>query len=163
MILYLNRFSYNLTFGFLILCLFIYLSLTFLLSEPYVLLKSHNFFWKNYSEGNSTYISYSDNYILNISQKRINYLLNKLYEKEKNYSSTLNELNLISFELLNKKNESYFGEFNREINEYLKIKDNSVEVTDSFIQHLYNISGQYSSDRLIKNDNELKVILRKYI
>ena len=100
----------------------------------------------------------SDKYILKISKERINKLFKKLHEKEKVYTTVLDKLDLLSFDKLKEKNDqNYFSHFKDEINDYLKINGDSVEVTDSFIEYLYKKSDQHTFKTPRNHVNQAKI------
>ena len=103
-------------------------------------------------------------YILDISKERINKLFKKLHEKETKYLSVMKNLNIFLFEdFRQKKYQNNNSKFvNYEINKFLKLNEDKVEVTDNFIKYLHNISSQDSFERSGKHlvkENITKVIL----
>ena len=83
--------------------------------------------------------SYSpDDFILSLSKKRLNTLFKVLQQKEQVYKDILNDFDQISFKNLNDfiKDEHY----SKEISQYLLVENNEITATDSFIDHLKEIS-----------------------
>lgn len=87
----------------------------------------------------------NNKYVFELTTERINQLFEILHEKEKKFSTVLNKLNVLMFEnLVNGKSDPALVGFDREINEYFRVVEQKVEVTNKFVDFLYSISNTHS-------------------
>ena len=87
----------------------------------------------------------SDAYLVEITSLRIERLFKILLEKEKNFTEFMNHLGLVMFEnLVDGKQDSAFKGYENDRDLFLKVVDNRVRVTNSFMNYLFNLSEFYS-------------------
>lgn len=87
----------------------------------------------------------SDAYLVELTSLRIERLFKILLEKEKNFTELMNRLGLVMFEnLVDDKQDSSFKGYENERDLFLKVVDNRVRVTNSFMNYLFNLSEFYS-------------------
>ena len=82
------------------------------------------------------------------SSDRINRLLDIIYEKEKHIEPTLRSLDLLVFEdLIQNKHDSLpssFKTFSRELDDYLEVVEDKVQITQKFVKFLSEQSDNHS-------------------
>lgn len=87
----------------------------------------------------------SDAYLIKLTSLRIERLFKILLEKEKNFTELMNHLGLVMFEnLIDGKQDSAFKGYENDRDLFLKVVDNRVRVTNSFMNYLFNLSEFYS-------------------
>jgi hypothetical protein len=87
----------------------------------------------------------NNKYVFELTTERIDQFFEILHEKEKKFSTVLNKLNVLMFEnLVNGKSDPALVGFDREINEYFRVVEQKVEVTNEFVDFLYSISNTHS-------------------
>ena len=79
-----------------------------------------------------------------VNKVRIDRLLRILFVKEKIYGSLLDKLGVISFSQLIRSNLSNLEYYNKKALEYLQVIDGQLLATDKFVQHLKDVSHDYS-------------------
>lgn len=93
----------------------------------------------------------SNDFIMELSKNRLKKLFKILLEKEKTYSDILNGFDLISFSDLKKQ---VYRNYQQEIKKYLSVENDQIDATDSFVEHInqmsINRSFIYSDQRLRK-------------
>lgn len=84
-------------------------------------------------------------YLNKLTSQRIERLFKVLLDKEKDFAELMNHLGLIMFEnLINGKQDSAFKGYEKDRDLFLKVSDNRVKVTTSFMNYLSNLSEFYS-------------------
>lgn len=90
--------------------------------------------------------SLSPQYLLDIQANRINSLFKVLWRHEDRFSAELDHLKILSFhDLVAGKHSlsTYSKEFKQDMSKYIVVGNESIEVTDSFVKHLRNMSEFY--------------------
>jgi hypothetical protein len=87
-------------------------------------------------------------FIQPINTQRLNKLFDIMLEKEKGLEVIFKSLNLFVFRdmIENKTSSDAYKEFGYELNNYLKVEQGKVRVTQSFVEFLNEISKKYSFD-----------------
>jgi hypothetical protein len=93
-------------------------------------------------------------YINQVDIVNINSLFDLLLDKESQYEKQLHDLNVLTFQTLiedkysghnsTKPKNKAIEEFQKEIQLYLTVTDRKVHATEKFVEHLKNISKQYT-------------------
>ena len=152
------------TTNILIVIYYFFLPNTLQKNEQTLYQKNSNGFIPDVKNANDPYDLHD--YVLNINSYRLNHLLKIIQNKEDEFESVMNALNLIQFNKLNKNDssnniidaKSFNNLFKAEIEKYLDIEPNGVFAKDSLVHELNVLSNNYSFKSMhdLFSVNELK-------
>lgn len=84
-------------------------------------------------------------YIMDVNAERLNRLFDILIKKEQTYGPILDDLNVVSFsKLVKKENDKALKPFQTEADQFLKVENDKVVATDKFVQMLNQKSESHS-------------------
>jgi hypothetical protein len=130
------------------------------LNEKLNLNNNKNFF-ETFTKKDNSKFSSKDKYLNELSVQRINRYFDLLYDKEAQYEHVFKELNILLFKnLIEQKDDPALDGFRYERENFLKIDNGRVRVTDKFVEFLHQFSDSHSFDKP-RNDIKDKQYVHK--